>query len=99
MSSKPSSRILRGIVRFYIILIVRNVLFGIKEIGTFHERAKVVDSVLGYTSGIAECGHTLATRAKLSMRPSFQHGWNDQAALGAACRRSFSKAPGRSKSV
>jgi hypothetical protein len=28
--------------------------------GTFHERAKVVDSLPGYTSGIAGCRHNLS---------------------------------------
>src|SRR2546427_6388745 len=39
--------------------------------GTFHIRAKVVDSLPGYTSGMARYRHNLSTRAKLSMRPSF----------------------------
>jgi hypothetical protein len=41
------------------------------KIGTFHERAKVVDSLPGYTSGMAGCRYNLAPRAKLSRRLSF----------------------------
>jgi hypothetical protein len=33
----------------------------IKELGTFHERAKVVDSLSGYNSGIAGGRHNLTT--------------------------------------
>jgi hypothetical protein len=40
-------------------------------LGTFHERAKVVDSLPGYTSGMAGCRYNLAPRAKLSRRLSF----------------------------
>ena len=36
--------------------------------GTFQNRAKVVDSLLGYTSGMAGCRHNLALRGNLSMR-------------------------------
>ena len=39
--------------------------------GTFQNRAKVVDSLPGYTSGMAGWGHNLATRAKRSMKLSF----------------------------
>ena len=41
------------------------------DIGTFHERAKVVDSLPGYTSGMAGCRDNLAPRAKLSRRLRF----------------------------
>jgi hypothetical protein len=36
--------------------------------GTFQNRAKVVDSLLGYTSVMAGCQHNPALRAKLAMR-------------------------------
>src|SRR5216683_388262 len=39
--------------------------------GTFHERAKVVDSLPGYTLGIVGCRHNLAPRAQRSRRRSF----------------------------
>jgi hypothetical protein len=37
-------------------------------IGTFQNRAKVVDSVSGQCSGIARCRHTLALQAHLSRK-------------------------------
>jgi len=46
-------------------------------LGTFHERAKVVDSLPGYTSGIAGCRHNLSVCVKRSNRPSCQPTWND----------------------
>ena len=50
-------------------------LHGIRDFvsnsGTFHTRAKVVDSLPGYTLGMAGYRHNLSTRAKLSMRLSF----------------------------
>jgi hypothetical protein len=42
--------------------------------GTFQNRAKVVDSVLGYTSVVAGCRHNLALRGNLSMRGSRSFG-------------------------
>ena len=39
--------------------------------GTFHERAKVVDSLPWYTLGIVGCRHNLAPRAQRSRRRSF----------------------------
>ena len=39
--------------------------------GTLHERPKVVDSLSGYTSGMAGCRHNLVTRTTCSMRLSF----------------------------
>ena len=44
-----------------------------EALGTFQKRAKVVDSLPGYTSGMAGCRHHLALGAKRSMRLSFQH--------------------------
>src|SRR5712692_2363486 len=43
----------------------------ISKCGTFHERAKVVDSLPGYTLGIVGCRHNLAPRAQRSRRRSF----------------------------
>ncbi len=37
---------------------------------TLHERPKVVDSLPGYTSGMAGCRHNLVTRTTCSMRLS-----------------------------
>ena len=48
-----------------------------RKIGTFHERAKVVDSLPGYTLGIAGCRHNLTPRAQRSMTPRCQPRWND----------------------
>ena len=42
-----------------------------KKKGTFQNRAKVVDSLPGYTSDMAGCRYNLAPRAKLSRRRSF----------------------------
>src|SRR6267143_5054080 len=41
-----------------------------KKIDTLHERPKVVDSLPGYTSGMAGCRHNLVTRTTCSMRLS-----------------------------
>src|SRR5256885_9810192 len=41
-----------------------------ENLGTFQNRAKVVDSLPGYTSGMSECRHNLTPRAKRSMRLS-----------------------------
>jgi hypothetical protein len=40
----------------------------IVKFGTFQNRAKVVDSLLGDTSVMAGCRHNLALRGNLSMR-------------------------------
>src|SRR6267378_6476873 len=42
----------------------------IKKSDTLHERPKVVDSLPGYTSGMAGCRHNLVTRTTCSMRLS-----------------------------
>jgi hypothetical protein len=42
-----------------------------KKKGTFQNRAKVVDSLPGESSGIAQYRHNLAPQAKLSNRLSF----------------------------
>jgi hypothetical protein len=52
-------------------------LAKIRNVGTFHERAKVVDSLPGYTLSIAECRDNLAPRAQLLMTPRCQPRWND----------------------
>jgi hypothetical protein len=47
-------------------------IYGIydKKSDTLHERLKVVDSLPGYTSGMAGCRHNLVTRTTCSMRLS-----------------------------